>query len=1011
MKRILPGCAKALALLAVLSCAILPRHALALARNAPPAAINLQHTSWTARDGAPGMILSMTQSSDGWLWLGGPTGLYRFDGIQFEAFTPTNAALLNRNVSMVNALADGALWIGYRTGGASLLRNGQIRHYDERAGLPRRAVWGIEKDASGRLWAATAQGMYYLDGERWLAPAASWQLAGGWYKTLMRDRQGILWAQGDAGVYFLRPGEQRFTKAPVHSNTGVLFNLPDGSVVSWDALRSHFNQLSGATGASGDLPAWLRAPIDPTSLLFDRDGKLWAGFKDGIEYRSEREIARTTLAHGLSGRSVGTIFQDQEGNIWAATASGIDRFRASRLQRVTVPEAALGGAIAADDHGGAWIGAYHLAPGDSGQFKPARLWPEGREGWTDLLTGYSRGLDGVLWGSTYGVLRRIQGKDHRNIAFPADTSTVLAQGLLADQDGSVLVALRQHGLYRWKPRGGWEKTIYPGEVSALARSDAAGLWLGVYPSQVMHAEGLGWRSYGSQAGLNIGLVMALHLHGKQVWAGGDNGVALLDQGRFRQLEGVNGETFDGISGIVELDNGDLWLNASTGLFCIRSGEIARFRNAADYRVQYERLDQHDGLEGSAPRITPSPSMVLATDGRLWIVRSTGVYRLNPAEQLPAAPAHPVVIKTAGEPGESRPARDNTRFIAGTSALQIDYATPALAMPEKVRFRYRLDKVDADWQEVGARRSAYYSNLASGDYVFRVAASDYNGKWLDQQTTLRFSIAPAISETWWFKALCAALLLGFAYVAYQWHIARMARQMAERLQERVGERERIARELHDTLLQSVQGLILHIHAAVMNLPAKDSARLRLEQALQQADEVVGEGRERISELRGHDADLLNLPDAVLAAAARLRPEDANPVQLKLRGSPRRLAPTIYTEAMAIITEAMGNAYHHANATSIEVELLYGARELRCIVRDDGIGIAPHIMQHGGRGNHWGMRGMSERAARIKARLTLRSDTNRGTEWQLTLPAAIAYARGEGWKASLAVVFSREPIKEY
>ena len=325
-----------------------------------------------------------------------------------------------------------------------------------------------------------------------------------------------------------------------------------------------------------------------------------------------------------------------------------------------------------------------------------------------------------------------------------------------------------------------------------------------------------------------------------------------------------------------------------------------------------------------------------------------------------------------------------------SALQIDYTMPSLAMPERVRFRYRLEEVDADWQDVGARRSAYYSNLAPGEYHFRVAASDYNGRWSDQEAAMQFTIAPAVTETWWFKALCGLLLLSAAYLAYRWRIRRMARQMAYSLRERVSERERIARELHDTLLQSVQSLILHIHAAAMKLPPRDAARLQLEAALQQADDVVDEGRGRIRELRGED-DKLSFPDAVVAAAARLQPRESGPVQLKISGALRQLDSAIYHDALAIVTEAVANAYSHARASRIEVELQYGGREFRCIVRDDGAGIPAEVLDGGGRRNHWGLRGMVERAERINARLMLRGGPGAGTEWQLTLPAALAYTR--------------------
>lgn len=973
----------ALALLAMVSCCI------SLARAAAPPEINLHHSSWSARDGAPAAILSITQTSDGWLWLGGPTGLYRFDGIQFEQYTPANAPLPTRNVSVVNAFADGSLWIGYRTGGVSLLRQGRVRNYGEGEGLPSRAVWSVAQDGDGRIWAATAEGMFYLENQRWRSGAAAWDIPGGWYKTLLRDREGVLWAQGDNGVYLLRPGGRRFVKAAVDSGTGVAFNLPDGRVISWDAAHSRFNQLAGPKPPAPPRQ-WLN-PGDPTSVLFDRRGDLWLGRKDGIEYRRAQQTAFSALSQGSRSNAVGAMFEDSEGNIWAATSTGVERFRKRRLNRVDVPAVAVGAGIFTDPRGGAWIGGFHVARPDGGASRVTPLWDRPAEGWDNLLTNYTRTPDGVLWGGSYSALRRVQGRESQLLRLPAAIGGGVVYSLLAEPDGSVLVATTQHGLHRRRPDGGWEKVDAPGEVNVMARSDAAGLWLGYYPGRLAHAEHGGWRSYDHAAGLDIGLVMAVCLRGAHVWAGGDNGLALLHGERFQQVRGAYGEIFDGISGIVELDNGDLWLNASAGLFRIPGHEIARLKQTPGYQVQFERLDQLDGLEGVAPRISPSPSLALAADGRLWVVRAAGVFRLDPEAPLPVTPARPVLIKTMGPPGEDQPPLAHARFAAGSSALQIDYAVPLLAMPERLRYRYRLDGVDADWQDAGGRRSAYYSNLRAGDYRFRVTASDYNGKWSDQITEVRFSIAPAMTETWWFRALCGVLLLSAAWLAYRWHIGRMARQMAGRLQERTSERERIARELHDTLLQSVQGLILHVHAAVMRLPDRDATRLQLETALRQADEVVDEGRGRIRDLRGEETGKLSFPDALLAAAARLQPAGAAPIQLRLRGTARPLGPIIYAEALAIVTEAIANAYRHADACGIEVELEYGARELRCVVRDDGVGISSDILNGGGRPNHWGLRGMSERAARMGARLALRSGAARGTEWQLALPAVLAYTR--------------------
>ena len=445
------------------------------------------------------MVLSMTQTRDGWLWLGGPSGLYRFDGMQFEQFAPANGALLSRNVSVVNALDDGSLWIGYRTGGAARLQQGRIRNYSERDGLPSRAVWGVERDGDGRIWAATAQGMYYLENDRWQTPASSWKLPGGWYKTLMRDRQGALWAQGDAGVFSLRPGDKQFAKAPVSSGTGVLFNLPDGGVLSWDAAHARFNRLAGPGQAR--LPRQWERLGDPASLLFDHRGNLWVGLQKGLEYRTGKAVFASEPAQGLSGPSVGALFEDMEGNIWAATSTGIDRFRGRRLARIEVPESAIGAAIMADDSGGAWIGGFHVAAGDGGAARVTPLWPAERGGWANMLTGYTRGSDGILWGASFGALRRIEGRDGRKIAAPGAIGSRLLTSVQADSNGDLVAAVQELGLFRRKADGTWQQDGEQCEVNVMARSDTLGFWLGCFPGRLVHQLGPERRSYGPADGL------------------------------------------------------------------------------------------------------------------------------------------------------------------------------------------------------------------------------------------------------------------------------------------------------------------------------------------------------------------------------------------------------------------------------------------------------------------------------------------------------------------------------
>jgi signal transduction histidine kinase/ligand-binding sensor domain-containing protein len=967
------------------------------AQAAAPGPIPLHHASWTERDGAPGMVITMAQTSDGWLWLGGPNGLFRFDGVRFERYAEPSAPLPANGISILSAQASGDLWIGYRFGGASRLAGGKLRNYDERDGLPKStAAWGFEADAGGRMWAATTRGMFYLDGERWRPAKDDWGLSAATYKTLMRDRHGMLWVQSDQGVYTLAPGAGRFTKLAVNSGMGVVTEVADGSVWSWDALHNRLNSL--APPDHGAAPRqWKLGGDELGAILFDRAGDLWGGRQEGVEYHTAQGMTRTGPGQGLSGGDITALFEDREGNIWAASATGIDRFRRQRVSKVAMPDNPGPQPLVADDAGGVWAGRFHVAARDGAAPLVTPIWPRSPVAWRNLVSYAYRDPGGVLWTGSFGGLWRKDGAKVGLVTSPAGIpDDIHFNALVRDQDGGLWTSVALHGLFRLGADGAWQRKDgrdgLPDEAPrALALAKDKRLWLAYPRNRVLRQTAAGWRTYGPADGVQLGMVMALHLGGGHVWAGGENGLALLRGERFIGVTGNDGRAFEGINSIVELNNGDLWLNGVSGLFRIPAADVAKLDSVDGHRVRYERLDGLDGLDGTGPVLLPAPSLALAADGRLWVTTTTGVFRFDPAARPAPRPAPPVLIRKIGPPGQARPALSGMRLAPGSGTLQIDYTATALALPERVRFRYRLDGVDAQWQDAGHRRAAYYNNLGAGDYQFRVQASNEDGAWpAEAAGTLDFSIAPTAVQTWWFKSLCALAALAVCWLAYRLRLRRLIAQVAVRMEERNNERERIARELHDTLLQSVQGLILHVHAAAVRLPEPEPVRAMIEKALSHADDVLHEGRDRVRDLRGADAAAgLSLAEALTEAGAHARPPDAAPPRLTVVGKPLRLHPAIQQETLAIAGEAIANAYRHAGAATIETHLLYCARELRLSIRDDGAGLPPEVLAKGGRDDHWGMSGMRERARRIKAKLTLHSEPGAGTEWLLVLPGSIAY----------------------
>jgi signal transduction histidine kinase len=352
---------------------------------------------------------------------------------------------------------------------------------------------------------------------------------------------------------------------------------------------------------------------------------------------------------------------------------------------------------------------------------------------------------------------------------------------------------------------------------------------------------------------------------------------------------------------------------------------------------------------------------------------------------------------------SSDANKNLRLPPRIRDVQIDYTALSLVAPEKVLFRYKLEGWDHDWQDAGTRRQAFYSNLPPRDYRFRVMACNNSGVWNEAGTLLDFSVAPAYYQTWWFRSLCAAAFLTLLAGVYQMRLRQVARQFNMRMEERVNERTRIARELHDTLLQSFQGVLLKFHAVtyvILDRPAE--AQKTLETVIEQARQAITEGRDAVQGLRSSALVSSDIAQAISTFGDELAsgPSGQNSPNFRVvvEGAPRDLAPLLRDEIYRITGEALRNAFRHAHAQRIEVEIRYDQRQLRLRVRDDGKGIDPTVLNGGGRPGHYGLPGMHERAKLVGGKLAVWSELNSGTEAELTIPASIAYAKSSAARRS-------------
>ncbi|SOD52955.1 sensor histidine kinase [Pseudoxanthomonas wuyuanensis] len=979
---------------------------------------SFHHSTWTIREGAPADIWALAQAPDGFLWLGTGSGLFRFDGIRFERREPpAGAQLLSNNITALTIVGAEETWIGYYAGGASVMTPDRIVHYPPGNGMPDGAVYRIARGNDGTIWIATVHGLARFRDGRWHTVGADWNYPWTHADWVLVDSRGTLWvATGDTVVY-ARPGARAFARTGVSSAPyAVLAEAPDGSVWISDSLHGTRPVASESAKPAYRLVPGL-ATLQSKRMLFHSDGSLWGTeaerggvyrvpFPAGATEQSARGggtgVEAYSKRQGLTSDMAVPVLEDNEGNVWVGTNLGLNRFRRNNV--VALAEVAefahLGyGLTSGAGDSVALVGGGTLFRTD-GRTTQAVMHSLPR------ITSAHESADGVLWLVGYERLWRLHGGQRRQIALPGNRTAHEIRALGSDRTGVAWLSLDGEGVYRYR-NGTWNKVeVLPDALpSVLAAGARGGMWLGYAGSRVASSDARASRSYGEQEGLRVGNVTAISASERNVVVAGEKGIALLDGGRFRSLQ-QPGSEFTGITGIAETPEGDLWLNGNRGAVRIAATELRRAVTESGYEPLYTLFDAQDGLPGIAVQSHAVSTIIRTDNGLLWFATNQGAAWIDPT-RIHRNPRPPMVsIRSLAADGMVQASCAPIRLKERTTRVEIDYTATSLTLAERNRFRYRLEGVEADWQDAGTRRQAFYTNLGPGDYRFRVIAANNDGVWNEQGASLDFSIAPTFFQSRWFVLLCVLVGTGALWLLYLLRLRQLGLHIRTRLHERHMERERIARELHDTLLQSIHGLILRFQAVAETIPPRDPARMAMESALDRADQVLVEGRERVLDLRASTQYSGDMSEVFSKVAEELAEEHPATFRIATKGLAQALDPLVRDEIFRIGREALLNAYHHADAGTIEVEIDYARDELRLRFVDDGRGVDAKVLE-GGRPGHWGLSGMRERAARIGGRLSIWSRAGAGTEVELRIPADSAYRpclKASRWKG-LRALFGR------
>ena len=944
---------------------------------------------WTAETRFPGgAVNGIAQTADGYLWIGTDKGLLRFDGFVFRPvpFTSTAAA---SNVPILQLLTDasGKLWI--RPQGAYLVRQKDLEF--ETVDLA--AISALSKDShDGVLVSDIEQGAFRFraNGNNKLGPSSPPVI------SLAETPDGKVWlgTLGD-GLFFLDEGHA------TNVNTGlpdrkINVLLPIGEEL-WVGADTGLYHGNGNGFRRFELPSL--GNVQVLCILRDRDSNIWVGTTRGLVRINAGGISLSEENDLRGDGGINVLFEDREGNLWVGGGRGLGRIRDSAfvtLASVSNLRFEHNGPVYVDAENRTWVapaqgGLYVL---QNGGVQPVTSIPP-----DEVVYSISGRADVVWVGRQRGGLTRLKFRDDAIASRTFTEADGLAQNsayaVYESRDGAVWAGTLNGGVSKFKDGRFTNYTTTNGiasnTVSSILETRDGAMWFAT-PGGLSSWSNGQWRTFATTEGLPAREVNCLFEDSAgTLWSGTSAGLAFLASNGFQVPHELPDVLREQIVGMAEDKSGRLWIATSGHVLRVpRDKLLSGVVKALDVR----EYDQSDGLE-STEGVKRSRSVVADSAGRIWFSLSSGLSVIDPSQiNDNSVPARPHIEAITADNSTANLAAV-VRIPPMPRRITFQYTGLSLAMPARVRFRYFLEGFDSGWSQPVAAREAVYTNLGAGSYRFRLLASNREGLWNGPEAAIGFEVQPTLSETWWFRSaivLCVGLAVLAAYLV---RMRQMTRLLNARFDERLAERVRVARELHDTLLQSFQGLLLTFQTAYALFDTRPAAAKEvLGSSIDQTSRAITEGREAVQGLRTLMVDSTDLAQAIttfaeqLAAGAR----STTPVALdvKVEGTPRNLHPIVRDEIYQVASEALRNSFRHAEAQQIEVEIRFDQRQFRLRVRDDGKGIDATFLSAQGRTGHFGLHGMRERAKLMGGNLTVWTAAQSGTEIELILPAARAYA---------------------
>lgn len=951
---------------------------------------------WGSSKGFPGgQVYAITQTGDGYLWIGAEKGLVRFDGVNFHLFQPANTPLLPAGpVRGLVSDAQGGLWI--HLGGPRILRYADGKFEDVSSALEQGepAFTAMSRGANGEvLLSALVNGVLRYRGGKFLRLAPPVELPNFLVISLAETPDGRIWmGTRDLGLYYESHGQitnigkglpDRKINCLLPITNEEMWIGTDNGVVRWNG-----SEITGAGVASS------LNHVQALSIIRDRDANVWIGTASGL-FRINGQGTAALQQHNGNSAAVTALFEDREGSVWAGTSQGLERLR----DNVFLSYSAADG-LPSDSNGPIYAGAENrvwFAPESGGLYwlkagQIGRVTNAGLNG--DVIYSITGTKDELWIGRQKGGLTHLRYRDN---SYTTETYTE-ARGLAQNsvyavqrtRDGTVWAGTLSGGVSRFS---GGKFTTYTtsnglasNTIDALLEDSTGTMWFATPNGLSALSEGR-WRTFGFGDGLPSEKVNSLLQDSTGVlWVGTDDGLVFFRDGRFQLPANMPASLHEQILGIVEDQIGSLWIATANHVLRVTRENLRRGLATGSDVNEYGLADGLNGSEG----LKRYQSVTADSQGLIWFSLNGGLSVVNPSRlasrrSVPAIVHINAMAADGSSLGISRP----IQIPSARQRISFNFQGLSLVTPERVRFRYMLDGFDHDWSNPTTAGEAVYTNLGPGSYRFHVIASNSDGVWNSAEDVLGFEISPAFWQTSWFR-IALLLAVGFTALAfYRFRLHQLTRQLNVRFEERLAERTLIAQELHDTLLQGFLSASMQLDVFVDQLPPDSPAKSRLSKVLKLMRQVIEEGRNALRGLRSSSGfGSLDLEQAFSRMQQEVSTTEEIAFRVIVEGSSRPMHPVVRDEVYRIGREALVNAFRHARAKNIEVDVAYLANHLRILVRDDGCGIDPQVL-HSGREGHWGLSGMRERAERIGARLKVWSRGGSGTEVELLVPSHVAF----------------------